>query len=209
MRPGRAAALVIVALLAIGSGFHLAESFVEQRAAVTAAETTLASLRARRLDSPEAEARRKALAEPPVPQAGLLAGDGDAEAASRLEAVIRAAVEAHGAEIQAVPLSHGSAEDGLRVVRASLRLTADAEHVAPLLLALKTGLPALFVERLKVSRRSSGAEDEPAGLDLVATLAAYRDVPSGGGNPGHEHASPPARGVERRAPPGVLAGLQP
>lgn len=181
MRRRRAAALATLALLAFGAALlPVAETFVDRQADIAAAETRLANLRARRLDPQDAEARRIALAAPPDPQAGLLAAASDPEAVARLEAIIRAAVETHGAELQTVTLSHGAGEEGVRVVRANLRLTIEEESLAALVRALETGPPVLFFERLQVSRRSTGTEDGPAGLDVAGSVAVYRDGPTSG-----------------------------
>lgn len=176
----RLAFAVIAAVLMVGVGLVLASAGANRRAALASTQIRLTGLRAQRLDPRDVDAMTRALAAAPDPQTGLLTAN-DAEAAPRLEAVIRSVAQGHDAEIQSISLAADTTSSKLPVVRGNLHLVINDESIGSFLRSLESGSPAVFLERLRISYRPSTESDHEAlMLDLTASILTYRDMPAAG-----------------------------
>ncbi|MDF2810745.1 MAG: hypothetical protein K0S56_1776 [Microvirga sp.] len=180
MKRGQRAFAVIAAVLLAGVGLVLATAGVGRRAALASTQTRLVELRAQRLDPRDADIMKRALAAATDAQTGLQTAN-DAEAAPRLEAVIRSAAQGHDAEIQSISLAADTTSPTLPVVRGNLHLVISDERTGSFLKSLESGSPAVFLERLRISHRPSIENDRQAFmLDLTASILVYLDIPAAG-----------------------------
>jgi hypothetical protein len=149
----------------------------------------LADAAARRPDLARLEARRAALEVSDATAAPVLRAvdlpDAERALSSHLAAVLAGAGVELADERPLASLSDG----GLLVLRRRVSLRLPAERLEPLLLALETARPAVFVEAIEVERRDgealaatldlrAPAEIAPARAAKAPTAAAPRDTAS-------------------------------
>ncbi|HEV2563907.1 MAG TPA: GspMb/PilO family protein [Microvirga sp.] len=180
MKHSRPIFLAVAAVLLACIGLLLARAGSDRHAILASKYTRLNELRSQRLHPRDMDEMKRALAAVPDPQTGLLIAS-NAEAASRLEGLIRAIAQDHSADIQSVSLMVHPANDKLPAVRGKLHLTVSDETVGSLLKALETGPPAVFFDLLRITYRSQTADDgETDLLDLTASVVVYLDAPAPG-----------------------------
>jgi hypothetical protein len=171
-------ALTVVLVLVSAGGWLLAQDWIAQHAAATAAAERLADLRARRLHPDEIAAMRAALTEPIGPETGLLPAMDDPKAVAALEALVTEVARRHGVQMRGFALERGAPGDNAPLaLRAVLRLTVEETRLAPFLSDLEDGPPAVFVERLHLVRLEGAAADGPR-IQMTTTIAVYRALPS-------------------------------
>ncbi|MEE1611418.1 GspMb/PilO family protein [Microvirga sp. CF3016] len=180
MKHSRPILIVLAAIVLACIGLVLAKAGSDRHAILASTYTRLNELRAQRLDPRDMDAMKRALAAAPDPQTGLLIAS-DAEAASRLEGLIRAIAQDHNADIQSISLMVQPVNDKLPAVRGKLHLTVSDGTIGSFLKALETGPPAIFFDLLRITHSSQTADDgETDLLDLTASVVVHLDAPAPG-----------------------------
>jgi len=180
MKRWRPALLASAAILFLAIALILAKAGADRRDDLRSTHARLVELRAQRVAPHDSQEMKRALAAGPDPQSGLLIAS-EAEAASRLEAIIRSIAENHQAEVQSISFTTNSTGDAPPTVRGRLHITVADKNIGVFVKALETGPPAIFLDSLRIALRPSSDRDtEPLGVGLIASILVYRGIPADG-----------------------------
>ncbi len=179
----------VIAVGLIAAVVPLPLSLLDAATETDALAARLADAAARRPDLARLEARRAALEASDATAAPVLRAVDSADAERALSSHLAAVLAGAGAELADERPLAALSDGGLLVLRRRVALRLPAERLEPLLLALETARPAVFVEAIEAERRGGDAlaamldlraptEIAPARAAKAPTAAAPRDTAS-------------------------------
>ncbi len=178
---GRKAALaglgIGVFLVVLLLGLPFVATYSAQKAEINDNLQQLARFRAEQKLRPALEARLKALKSRGATSPGYVTAESAALAQSAIERDIRGMAEANKAEIRSTQAGQTDKVGILEAVSVQYDMTVPMTHLKPLLYALETHTPYLFIDQIDIAApvawQASTSSTEPT-LQLHMTVHAYR-----------------------------------
>lgn len=142
--------MVPIAVLQLFIGSPLINSFVDSRESIAKSQATLEQLRHLASSRQEVEARLQEFKARHKSEGSLLKAQSVELAGAALQSHLRQLLEANGAELDSMQLLPVREEEGFRRISVSFSFRATMNSLQPVLYAVETQVPYLFVQKLEL-----------------------------------------------------------